>query len=561
MRIFLTLLLLSAPLCLHAQDACHSEPMPVGWVPGELLQRPIELRTGIGRVHDEVTTSSAEAQQFYDQGLAYLHSYVWVEAARAFHQALRLDPKMALAYVGLSRASSGLWDTEAAAKFAEKAKEMMAGVSPREKARIELRLSQIESIRDPKSAQKLAAYRLKLDQALTSHFNDLELWNLRGNVEDRLGAAGIGQYGTPSSIPFYERILSLNPSHFGADHFLIHSYELAGRVDDALRHGAKYAAAAPEVPHAHHMYGHDLRRVGRTREAIERFQIADRLERAYFEREKIRPEIDWHHPHNLDLLATSFQHQGEMRKAEEVMRRSYALPPVTEFRAINKKEWPSFLIARNRLGDAATAVEEMSRLPYPGARAAAHVYAGHLALLRNDVPAARRELDLAGSQAAAMEGPLADFARSSLQPYLDKLRGAILLRSGDHAGRELLMNVQSRLRAIPGPDAWMQALFELESIARLAREAGDWDLMEYTARQMLEHDAAYAGGHYMMSLVAKAKGSAPEAARHLMEAKKHWSHADRDLREAFESTPSTARAVQQDRSSARKSDPLSTATP
>src|SRR5687768_15203107 len=140
MRIFVILLLLAAPLCLQAQDACHSEPMPVGWVPGELLQRPIELRKGIGRVHDEVTTSSTEAQQFYDQGLAYLHSYVWIEAARSFHQALRLDQKLAMAYVGLSRASSGLWDTDAAVKFAEKASALSEGVSPREKARIELRL-------------------------------------------------------------------------------------------------------------------------------------------------------------------------------------------------------------------------------------------------------------------------------------------------------------------------------------------------------------------------------------------------------------------------------------
>ena len=32
---------------------------------------------------------SPEAQRFYDQGLAYLHNYVWIEAARSFHQALR----------------------------------------------------------------------------------------------------------------------------------------------------------------------------------------------------------------------------------------------------------------------------------------------------------------------------------------------------------------------------------------------------------------------------------------------------------------------------------------
>ena len=49
-------------------------------------------------------TKIAEAQRFYDQGLAYLHSFVWIEAARSFHQALRHDPNLALAHVGLSYA-------------------------------------------------------------------------------------------------------------------------------------------------------------------------------------------------------------------------------------------------------------------------------------------------------------------------------------------------------------------------------------------------------------------------------------------------------------------------
>ncbi len=48
--------------------------------------------------------SRAEAQRFYDQGLAYLHNYVWIEAARSFHQALESDANLALAHVGLSYA-------------------------------------------------------------------------------------------------------------------------------------------------------------------------------------------------------------------------------------------------------------------------------------------------------------------------------------------------------------------------------------------------------------------------------------------------------------------------
>ena len=36
-------------------------------------------------------------------------------------------------------------------------------------------------------------------------------------------------------------------------------------------------------------------------------------------------ELDWHHVHNLDLLATALQHQGLMGRAEATMREAAAL--------------------------------------------------------------------------------------------------------------------------------------------------------------------------------------------------------------------------------------------
>jgi len=50
----------------------------------DVAKRAIPLRTGIGSAHDTVATTSKQAQAFYDQGLACLHSYVWLEAARSF---------------------------------------------------------------------------------------------------------------------------------------------------------------------------------------------------------------------------------------------------------------------------------------------------------------------------------------------------------------------------------------------------------------------------------------------------------------------------------------------
>jgi hypothetical protein len=70
-----SLLLAGIPAFAQAEDP-HAACAAVGWVPREVLERPVPLRTGIGRTHEAVTTSSAEAQAFHDQGLAYIHSYV-----------------------------------------------------------------------------------------------------------------------------------------------------------------------------------------------------------------------------------------------------------------------------------------------------------------------------------------------------------------------------------------------------------------------------------------------------------------------------------------------------
>jgi Tfp pilus assembly protein PilF len=55
-----------------------------------------------------MSTRSKQAQAFYDQGLASLHSYVWLEAAQSFNQALTVDPKLAMAHAGLAVAYTEL---------------------------------------------------------------------------------------------------------------------------------------------------------------------------------------------------------------------------------------------------------------------------------------------------------------------------------------------------------------------------------------------------------------------------------------------------------------------
>ena len=525
-----------SPSFAQAADDPHAACTAVGWVPQGLLDKPVALREGSGagrgrgQVHDPVTTTWADAQAFYDQGVAYLHSYVWIEAARAFRQALRLDSKLALAHLGLSRVATALEDKAAARRELELGEALAPAASPRERRRLALRRAQLDALDDLTNQARHAAYKQALDEALGQDLDDVELWLLRGNAEEAT-AAGRGQRGGASSIAFYERALSVSPEHLAAHHYLVHSYEMIGRIDEALAHGEVYARLAPGVPHAHHMWAHDLRRVGRTRDAIAEFLKADALEKAYYAAEGVPAELDWHHQHNLDLLATSYQHQGQLREAEQLMRQSFAMPPPYEYSAFNKKEWPGFLLGRGRVEDAREAGRALVASRFAAARAIGHVALAQAALATGALDAARAEAALAERETATVE-PGAWSTRAAILPYLDLVKGLLQLRSGEPAaGRTQLEDVARRLRAVPGPDAWMQALFVLESIARGAREAADWPLAESMARQMLEHDRAYAGGHYALALVAEQRGEAAAARESFATAARLWAHADADLPE------------------------------
>src|SRR6187402_3147237 len=145
-----------------AQHALHSIPS----IPQELLERAVTIRAGIGAVHDDAATKNAEAQRFYDQGLAYLHNYVWIEAARSFHQALRNDASLALAHVGLSYAYIELNKPAQAKQSIATAQALAAKAGDHIKRHVDARALQMAAEDAPGDPAKLAAYRKSLDGAV-----------------------------------------------------------------------------------------------------------------------------------------------------------------------------------------------------------------------------------------------------------------------------------------------------------------------------------------------------------------------------------------------------------
>jgi hypothetical protein len=61
----------------------------------------------MGTVHLVISTSSPEAQAFFDQGLAQMHSFWAREAERSFLQPAALDPKAPMPQWGIAMVAAG----------------------------------------------------------------------------------------------------------------------------------------------------------------------------------------------------------------------------------------------------------------------------------------------------------------------------------------------------------------------------------------------------------------------------------------------------------------------
>src|SRR5438477_3776288 len=64
----------------------------------------VTLDPGIGHVHFAVSTQNAEAQRYFDQGMAYLYGFNHETAIRSFQKAGELDPDLGMAWWGVALA-------------------------------------------------------------------------------------------------------------------------------------------------------------------------------------------------------------------------------------------------------------------------------------------------------------------------------------------------------------------------------------------------------------------------------------------------------------------------
>jgi tetratricopeptide (TPR) repeat protein len=247
------------------------------------------------------------------------------------------------------------------------------------------------------------------------------------------------------------------------------------------------------------MYGHVLPRLGRWEEALSQFEKADAIEEAYAKAENIRPGDDWHHLHNLQLLAYTYLRLRRIEDAERTFRRAFDTPSRLPYRGTPQASLAEFYLLRGQPDEAlkvARALQVDTRTPATRTVAIAVEGEALLAMGRTDSAkdAARRAKKSLEDARVAL-APQARYLDWFVAPYIDQLDTEIALHGKNPADAEAsIRRVATELSQNPRFDAWGEGLFRLDRLASDARRAGREKLAADVEASMKKIDPDYTPG-------------------------------------------------------------------
>ena len=294
------------------------------------------LFEGYGDHHHPITTSNAETQAYFDQGVRLLFAFNHAEAIRSFREAARRDPDCAMCWWGVAFAlgpniNLPMQPDAAAPAWAalEKARSLEAKASPEEVTWIEAEAARY--------AQKVPADRHPLDEAFAAamgkvwhdHLDDLDAGVFYAEALmdtqpwDYWASDGQSPKGHGAEIvSTLEGVLKKKPQHPGALHLYIHAVEASNTPERAEAAADRLETLMPAAGHIVHMPSHIYYRVGRFADAVKVNVLAAKKDEEYIaacQAQGFYPLA--YYSHNIHFLWTSSAMMGRYQDAADAAHR------------------------------------------------------------------------------------------------------------------------------------------------------------------------------------------------------------------------------------------------
>jgi peroxiredoxin len=293
------------------------------------------LMRGMGKVHFPLSTRSALAQKFFDQGVAQLHGFWYFEAERSFRQVSMLDPDAPMAYWGMSMANV---NNEARARlFIAKAREINAqsgAATPREWKYIQAlsdyyREGKIDKPRKLALVKALESiWRAYPDDIEAKAFYCLFVW------ENSMGGDSIPLFSRALLDRCMKEVLTANPLH-PIHHYRIHLWNV-GQDTKALDSAAKGGESEPGIAHMWHMPGHTYSALKRYADAAWQQEASARVDHAHMMRDWVLPDQIHNYAHNNQWLVEDLLYIGRVRDAVDLAKNMVELPRHPKYNTLEK---------------------------------------------------------------------------------------------------------------------------------------------------------------------------------------------------------------------------------
>ena len=539
MKALILLLILAALTYAQHGHGTHNAPE----------KRAVWLDNGLGNVDHPVSTKNPEAQQFFNQGLAYLYAFNHDEGVASFKRAAELDPNLAMAYWGMSLGQGANYnDPGNTERFAlayvnlQKALELAPKASEPERAYINALAKRYSKDPNADKAKLGADYRMAMAELVKQYPDDLDaatlyaesmmnlrpwqLWSLDGKPAE----------GTLEILSVLEGVMKRNPNHTGANHYYIHAIEASPNPERGTAAANRLMTLAPSAGHLVHMPSHIYLRTGEWSQAVKSNDLAIVADRTYIAKSGasgIYPMM--YYNHNVHMLASSHASHGNFAGAFKAARELEtnvgpvvaAAPPLEMF-----MPYPTIALVRFQKWD------EMLKYPKPDAKmliTTAFWHMGRGVAFANTGKAADAEKELASLRDTAKLIPAtANLFTTPVSVALkvadDFLTGEIALSRGDRraaiTGLRAAVVSESKVNYAEPPD-W--DLPVREWLGRALLRDGQFAEAEKTYREEIARNPRNGRALFGLAEALSKQGKDSSAALVRNEFRQAWANADTTL--------------------------------
>jgi hypothetical protein len=264
------------------------------------------------------TSCNAATQPQFERAVALLHSFWYLESAKAFTAVTQADPDCAIAYWGIALSLwYQIWSPPSPANLKrgteaiEKAKSIGAKTQ-RERDYIAAADAFYRDADRLDHRTRAVAYEKAMEQVYTRYPQDTEAAAFYALALQATADPHDRTYAKQRrSAEIAEKIFLVQPDHPGAAHYIIHAYDYAPLAARAVPAATRYAQFAPAVPHALHMPSHTYVLLGMWPETIQ-----GNIAAAAAEKDRGNPDDRMH---ALDYLVYAYLQQAQDADAKRVV--------------------------------------------------------------------------------------------------------------------------------------------------------------------------------------------------------------------------------------------------